>query len=277
MLQYVHSVDTEISGYGRVQEVPNGLLVDKVVLLEQTVSKTDTDIQAHSVTQLGLELHKAGEDIGRYKLWWHSHNTMAVFWSGTDEKAMSPEQNNGRDYLVSVVVNFKHETKGRVDFYKPFHVKCDDIAVEVIGDGIPEISDAIKAEVAAKVKTRVVTHSVATHKYETKAERKAAKKAAKKGGTHKLVNGVWTPQPAAIDDEDEDIARAGWTTEDEDEFYDELAAEMQEHNGVLPFDEEAHEYYMNKYGYSPHTDANKLPVQVRDLLPTFTHRHSLND
>lgn len=158
MWQYTYSVKEEISGYGHVvmAKDPDGtdiFLVDDILIFKQTVSGADTEIDAASVAALMAELHRRGESAEHWRLWWHSHNNMAVFWSGTDETAMGPANNIGRDWLISVVVNFKRETKGRLDVYKPTHLTLDDVEVESEESELV-IPQSITDEVAAKVTKR---------------------------------------------------------------------------------------------------------------------------
>ena len=153
MWQYVFSVKEEISGYGKVEMVDGCFMVTDVAIFEQTVSGADTTINGASVAKFLYELHKRGEDATKWRLWWHSHNTMPVFWSGTDEIAMSPENNIGRDWLLSVVVNFKRHTLGRLDVYSPVHTTVDEIPVMTHDEII--IPQSIADEVAAKVTRRV--------------------------------------------------------------------------------------------------------------------------
>lgn len=154
MWAYTYSVKEEISGYGKVEVQDGVFTVTDVAIFKQTVSGADTTIDAASVAAFMYELHKRGEDATKWQLWWHSHNVMNVFWSGTDEIAMSPENNIGRDWLLSVVVNFKRETKGRLDIFNPTHVTVDDIPVS--SSEVFAIPQSITEEVKAKVTRRAL-------------------------------------------------------------------------------------------------------------------------
>jgi hypothetical protein len=156
MWAYTFSVKTEISGYGKVELIDGTFYVTDIAIFNQTVSGADTTIEAASVAKFMYELHKRGEDATQWRLWWHSHNNMEVFWSGTDEVAMSPANNIGRDWMISTVVNFRRHILGRLDIYTPVHTIINDIPtdVEAVGYDIPT---HIAAEVAEKVKQRTYT------------------------------------------------------------------------------------------------------------------------
>ena len=49
------------------------------------------------------------EDEGDLTFWWHSHNSMAAFWSGTDHATIEDLGKNG--YVVATVFNHKREYK----------------------------------------------------------------------------------------------------------------------------------------------------------------------
>lgn len=153
MWQYVFAVKTEISGYGKVRQNDDGdFVVEDVAIYEQVVTGTETHISGASVAKFAHELHLRNESTEMWKLWWHSHNTMGVFWSETDRIAMSKGNNYGRDYLLSVVVNFKREVLGCVDLYEPFRHTLDNTPVEFTDSfSVPK---KIMDEVKKKVKPR---------------------------------------------------------------------------------------------------------------------------
>lgn len=156
MWQYVFSVKEEISGYGKVSVQSDGtFLISDVAIFTQVVSGADTTIEAASVAKFLHELKQKGENPAQWSLWWHSHNNMKVFWSGTDEEAMSPGNNIGRPWLLSVVVNFKREMLGRLDIYTPVHATIDDI--EILRNAAVEVPESIAEEVRAKVTRREAT------------------------------------------------------------------------------------------------------------------------
>ena len=99
------------------------------VILKQEISAGNTTIckEALSVYYVEQAMKHKNKDI-RF-VWWHSHHTMAVFWSGTDLTAID-EMSSG-DMSLSLVVNLKEEYKFRVNIWKPFKIHKD-IEIDII-------------------------------------------------------------------------------------------------------------------------------------------------
>jgi hypothetical protein len=103
-------------------EKDDWLLLDPVIL-KQEVSGGNCDLDKDALA----------EYYGKYALkykkynfrfcWWHSHHTMAAFWSGTDLTAI--EEFNEGDISFALVVNLKQEYKFRVSIWKPIEVHQD--------------------------------------------------------------------------------------------------------------------------------------------------------
>ena len=112
------------------------------VILKQEVSSgncvLDKDALAEYYTRTAK---KMGKKDFRF-CWWHSHHTMAAFWSSTDLKAID-EYNDG-DFSFALVVNLKGEYKLRVSVWKPVEVHED---VELTILGLSRVTKAIKKDV----------------------------------------------------------------------------------------------------------------------------------
>ena len=125
--------DTEKSEIGgmsvMVEDVDNDWELLHPVILKQEISGGNTildkDALAVYYTQ---QAKKMGNKNYRF-CWWHSHHTMAAFWSGTDLKAID-EFNEG-DFSFALVVNLKGEYKFRVSVWSPVEAH-QDIDLEVI-------------------------------------------------------------------------------------------------------------------------------------------------
>ena len=115
---YVRLIDAEIGMFGYVTMIDGNFYVDEVFLVQQEVSGASVDF-----ADAGLEyaINKAIEDgrIDDLKFCCHSHVEMGAFWSATDEDMISGMNNGMTPYLVSLVINKRHETEQRVDFYNP--------------------------------------------------------------------------------------------------------------------------------------------------------------
>lgn len=149
--EYVHGVDTEISGFGAIECVGDDIRVTEIALFHQTVSGVDTEITPESQARFLNALVKAGKDPSKWLFWWHSHVNMGVFWSATDRTAMHIDNNTGKPFLVSVVFNKKGERLGCIDVYKPLKHTIDNVPVvdEIV------ISEETRADIGAKVTKRV--------------------------------------------------------------------------------------------------------------------------
>lgn len=154
MQAYVDLCDKEISGLGTVvyDHKYGGYVVKRVMLLEQEVSGTSTDLDDHAVAQALYE-YREYEGKEEIAFWWHSHVNMNTFWSSTDHETMDSIGKNG--LCVAVVLNKKKEKRGAIVMApKNFPaVKFDDVDI-VILDTIDFSMDDVKKEIEAKVKEK---------------------------------------------------------------------------------------------------------------------------
>lgn len=93
-------------------------------------SSTVLDKEAWGSLQMDiLEGKMPGWKIEDIVFWIHSHNTMGVFWSSTDNACVvefgRAEDRDG--YLASIVFNNKFDSRCRVDMFNPSHITFDDI------------------------------------------------------------------------------------------------------------------------------------------------------
>ncbi len=142
MKYYVESVDAEISGVGKTKMVGDDIFVEDIIIFKQKCSGTHTDLDQADEAKVMYEREQSGESSKDWNLWWHSHNTMDVFWSGVDEKNIKEQANNG-GYLLSIVTNNKGEYKTRFDIFpkdmSPLRINTyykvqDDIETIVVPD-----------------------------------------------------------------------------------------------------------------------------------------------
>lgn len=140
---YTKSTPLEISGWGKSRIDGDDIIIEDVVIFKQKCSGSNTDLEPTgegSQAAWQHEMTKKGEDLKDWNVWWHSHASMGVFWSGTDDKMVSGMA-NGNGYLVSIVTNHKGDFKTRFDIYptdkSPFnyitHMKAaDDIETIIL-------------------------------------------------------------------------------------------------------------------------------------------------
>lgn len=123
MQSYIDLCEYEISGMGKVKVLESGdLLVTDIRLWDQKVTGTHVDLDQDFEYKFMMQLVEEGEDPNDWKVWWHSHVDMNVFWSSVDTKTMNDimkvgqdERNSSPDFLLSIVGNKKAEYKVRLD------------------------------------------------------------------------------------------------------------------------------------------------------------------
>ena len=148
---------SEIAGQMIVVPDEEGDFILKLpVIMEQTVSgglcTLDETALAQHYAKTAME---HGKDV-RF-CWWHSHHTMAAFWSGTDDATILSMPSN--DWTVSLVVNLKREYKLRIQFFEPFlheeNVELNFLTVDT------DVDDTILAEVKEQCTKTVVATTTA--------------------------------------------------------------------------------------------------------------------
>ena len=116
----------EIGGMAVCKEDKDGdWVIENPVILKQEISSTncvlDKDELAKYYTKTGMS--KRYKNANYRFLWWHSHHTMAAFWSNTDLTAI--EEFNEGDFSFALVINLKGEYKMRVSVWDPIEVHND--------------------------------------------------------------------------------------------------------------------------------------------------------
>jgi len=113
---YITQCKYEISGLGTVEANENGdLEVTELYLLDQVVSSGDTELPCESVAKFMAEAPDKGIDLSKVRLWWHSHATMSVYWSPTDEAAINSF--DASPWFVSIVGNHAGDYLARIDLF----------------------------------------------------------------------------------------------------------------------------------------------------------------
>ena len=119
-----NTMKSEIGGMSIMVEDEDGdWELIRPVILKQEVSSGNTHLDKDALAEYyTMACKKAGKRNFRF-CWWHSHHTMAAFWSGTDLKAID-EFDKG-DFSFALVVNLKEEYKFRISVWKPLEVHED--------------------------------------------------------------------------------------------------------------------------------------------------------
>ena len=132
---WVEMAKGEISGLGLVEEIWNGpnlqgFLIKGLFLPFQANSAAQTSIEPENVAKVMLEVEAQGHPAQNLKFWFHSHGTMEVFWSGTDQATI--ERFKPKDFFISTVVNKAGKIRTRVEFYQPLRISLDEVATEIL-------------------------------------------------------------------------------------------------------------------------------------------------
>lgn len=152
---YTMAVQSEIGGFGYVYSPEKGIfVVDTIYLAPQTASPGGVHFKDGA---MAFMVEKAVEDerLNDARFSWHSHNTMGVFWSSTDEEGIEDYKRTGMPWLVSAVTNHKGEIKVRVDIFDTIcdHVSIQDCEVQ-IGFANPEMRERIESDIKELVELR---------------------------------------------------------------------------------------------------------------------------
>jgi hypothetical protein len=149
ILAYTDNCDCEIGGMGQLTSNGVDFFVEDVEIYKQRVTPGTVDLSAETLALWQVEKIKAKQSLSRYTLFWHSHAKMGVFFSQTDKDTI-----NGSTefpYLVSLVINHKHETTARLDIFKPVRVYVEKLDVKIIEEVDANLIELCKQEIEDKV------------------------------------------------------------------------------------------------------------------------------
>ena len=130
-MYYVNKTNREISGFGIVDIIEGVPNVIDIILLKQENGYSETELDGDAIADAEYQHYKSGNP-GEIKFWWHSHNTMDVFWSVTDHAAMDTLCEHG--WFMHGVFNHKAESKIAYTSNAPFSTFIDDIELVIQDD-----------------------------------------------------------------------------------------------------------------------------------------------
>jgi len=162
-----HQMKAEIGGQMVVVEDEDGdFIIKNPVILKQEVSGGNCEMEAEALALHYSKMVGEHGDNVRH-CWWHSHHTMAAFWSGTDNATIMASKSH--DFTVSLVVNLKQEYKLRVQFFYPFeHEENVNLNfLEDIDEVRDEKLDAEVKELCSKTVAVITTYNNKTKTYTT--------------------------------------------------------------------------------------------------------------
>ena len=113
MMSYVQLSPGEISGFGRVVEKSKKLKVIDALIFKQKVSAGGTTLNGKQLTEFVVRMAREGKNPADWNLWWHSHPTFGVFFSGTDTSTIA--QLSKGTTLYAICMNRAGDMVARVD------------------------------------------------------------------------------------------------------------------------------------------------------------------
>ena len=168
IFMYTRCIDKEIAGFGDV-EVDKEAKEYKITALrmyKQKVTAASVDQDEKMLLDALEQAVLAGDDIKKIRFEWHSHVSMGVFWSGTDETCCKQLCEDSKSFFLFFVVNKKGELLARADylFQMPEHTirltnYCIPVVIEEPVDNTLE--EVVKADIAKYIEEpAVVTYPV---------------------------------------------------------------------------------------------------------------------
>jgi hypothetical protein len=143
MMGYVLNAPGEVSGFGKVVRDGSCFTVENIVALAEYNTEGSSLITEKTLYRFMRQMRKHGLTTEGYDLWWHSHNTMGVFFSGVDQAAIEGPLKNPR-FTLSIVANKRLETRCRVDFYDPVRYGVDQLPLKIV----PSVDADMAAQLA---------------------------------------------------------------------------------------------------------------------------------
>lgn len=140
----VQECPTEMNGIGHISYVPGGILIDGIQVCKQEVSATSA---SHDTDDL-MAFLMAQPDPGNWRLQFHSHVNMGVFWSGTDEEAIRSAGETA-DWMISIVFNKAGLYKSRMDIFKPLRITLETTLEQYVP--VTDYSQWAKEELLEKI------------------------------------------------------------------------------------------------------------------------------
>lgn len=153
MLAYAKASPGEISGWGKTKVVEDeygdkvATIVD-IRLFKQTVMSVHTSLNGEALTHWYIDMatNEPKEDLRDWNLWWHSHNTMPVFFSTTDDTAILKLKS---PCLYSVCINKDGLLTARLDTDRG--KTTQEVPISIVYEVDRDLQKACAAEVKAKV------------------------------------------------------------------------------------------------------------------------------
>ncbi len=163
MHAYVMLTELEIAWYGLVErfqdDKSNDFYIYEVMLPKQTISKAQVTIPADGLIDMAMRLKP--EDRQAIKFHGHSHNSMGVFVSGTDETDRANILKDEDEFFIFAICNRAGEMQ--IDLYDRRHnVAFNDIQWELFDPMPDSVEEAIAKDFKENVHEEVFVMPMAS-------------------------------------------------------------------------------------------------------------------
>lgn len=150
---YVENCPVEISGLGEIEKHPDHILIKDIRIFKQEVSKTETIINQKALGKFLDQIVADNGNLANWKLWWHSHNAMAAYFSTVDEATIEDFDNDmsEENWMLSIVTNHAGDIVPQIDIFQPFRATIDKLPWSVQIDDQEIASHDIKKEIEDNV------------------------------------------------------------------------------------------------------------------------------
>lgn len=118
MKHYIDLNDDEVGWLGTAVKNKDGYYIEDVLLFEQEVHSTTTELTPEGLGEFGEKLLQRDDGVeiwNKIRLWGHSHVNMTVSASGQDDEQMEVFSDNGHDWFIRIIANKKGDMQ--VDVY----------------------------------------------------------------------------------------------------------------------------------------------------------------
>ena len=117
--------DVEVSGLAKIQRDNNTYHVyGNPVIYDQycSVIETSFNIEAQHYWIQNMVTRGRGNELSKYRLWWHSHAWSDVYLSHTDRRTIDQVFANNFDWLLAVVVNKRMDVYVELNIFQPIRL-----------------------------------------------------------------------------------------------------------------------------------------------------------
>jgi hypothetical protein len=171
MNNYIQNSDKEISWLGVVEHNENVFMITDVMLFEQEVTGTTTEIDEGHLSSFGTRLIQTGQmDLyNKIRMWGHSHVKLDVYASKTDEETFEQFYENC-EFFIRLIANQKGDMK--VDFIdNERHIKYLDMdwyenktdaqikleeLINQFNKSMEELNNKIKEDVKVEIEANII-------------------------------------------------------------------------------------------------------------------------